>query len=284
MINIAVFAHQEEARIERCLESVVSATSKPDMLNVRVLANGCSDRTVELVTEFCSDRTGFALDVIELGDKSNAWNHYVHSDIDLQANHYFLDGDTWLPALALDAIEKTWDESNDWAVAPLPIGVAENLRHFLHKNRCISGNFYGVSGKFITAVRQADFRLPVGYIGDDSLVSWLLQCGFDARGAPQGVAIVHDTGPVIPRVPINFGSLKMLHKRYKRYALRYYQQEVFYALANNGQLQDLPANAAEIHGHLRRLGPRTLFRFQGIQTLYHPWAIAHIVRGKHDQS
>ena len=280
MINVAVFAHQEEAGIVRCLESVAAATREPTRLDVRVLANGCSDRTVERAAEFCRTHAGFRLDEIALGDKSNAWNHYVHGDIDPDARHYFLDGDNWLPALALDAIESVWDDGRDWAVAPLPIGVAESLRHLLGEHRWISGNFYGVSGEFVSAVRRAEFRLPVGYIGDDSLVSWLLERGLDGNGAPRGVAVVENTGPVIPRVPIDSRNLGMLHRRYKRYALRYYQQEVFYALAGSGRLRELPGDATGIRPHLRALGLRTLLRPQGVQTLYHPWALARIARGR----
>ena len=103
---VAVFAHNEEGSIRRCLESLWWATRRPEDLRVRVLVNGCRDGTEAIVRAFAQAHPQVEPVVLGLGDKANAWNTYVHGEPTAEANHYFLDGDTWLPPHALDVLER----------------------------------------------------------------------------------------------------------------------------------------------------------------------------------
>jgi hypothetical protein len=69
----------------------------------------------------------------------------------------------------------------------------------------------------------------------------------------------------------------MMHNRYKRYAIRHFQQEVLYYLGRENKLNELPAQAKELKKHLFKIGLKALFRFQGLQTLYHPYALIKIL-------
>ncbi|TRX57935.1 glycosyltransferase [Thalassomonas sp. M1454] len=279
-INIAVFAHNESDSIVRCLQSIVQATSSPEKLNVKVLVNGCIDDTALLVNNFSKQYPQFQCVEISLGDKSNAWNHYLYSDIDESQFHFFMDGDNWLPALMLDHIESVGMNSNSIGIAMIPIGVSESLRAFLAENRFISGNFYGVSPRFIQEVKRYNFKLPVGYIGDDSLVMYLLEKGFDYKtGLDENriIEVIESSGPVIPRIKISIKNLKMLHTRYKRYALRHFQQEVFYFLAKQNRLDELPEQAELIKKYMFNIGWKPYLSFYGIQTFYHPYAFFKIL-------
>src|SRR5215813_10375343 len=72
-IPVAVFAHNEENHIIRCLESLsLAADGSP--LSAYVLANGCTDRTEEIVRGYAQTHPGVSLISIAVGDKANAWN------------------------------------------------------------------------------------------------------------------------------------------------------------------------------------------------------------------
>lgn len=279
-INIAVFAHNEEANIERCLGSIREATSQPECLSVKVLVNGSTDRTPDIVSEFCQSYSEFELVNIPVGCKSNAWNTYVYSGIDFSENHYFLDGDNWLSAGALDYVEREFDSSLHSGCACTPMGISESLREFMIEHKFISGNFYGLSGNFLATVVQEGFKLPIGYIGDDSLVQYLLQEGISTSSQVKSILVIPWMGAVVPRPRINAGTVVFLHKRYKRYALRHFQQEVFYYLARNKRLDELPADVSDIAPFVRSIGLKLIFRWCGVQTFYHPWAYLKLRSGK----
>src|SRR5262249_8198554 len=130
-LHLAVFAHNEEKRILRCLESILGATAHPERLRVKVLINGSRDRTETLVRDFAHHHPQIEPVVILLGDKANAWNTYVYEHAGKAPRHVFIDGDVWLPAGTLDAVEAALQAQEPLAVAPLPIGVSESLREFL---------------------------------------------------------------------------------------------------------------------------------------------------------
>lgn len=279
-LNVAIFAHNEEDNIERCILSVIDATTNPERLRITVLINGTKDATMSIVLR-CRERFPqvFVKD-IALGDKSNAWNEYVYDDIDIDGNHYFMDGDNWLPSYCLDKLEGEFDTSKYWGIAPIPLGVSEDLRDFLISNKFISGNLYGVSGEFLQATLESRFKLPVGFIGDDSLVMYMLQEGFGGLGGStktKRIKVIESTGPVIPRIKIGLRVLSFMHNRYKRYAIRHFQQEIFYYLGREGRLGELPINSSDCKKYLSRIGLGPYLKFCGMQTLYHPYALIRML-------
>jgi len=66
-----VLAYNEERHIEACLDSIF--TAEPDRrFEVFVMANGCTDRTEEIVRQYGRRRPEVHLVSIVLGDKCNA--------------------------------------------------------------------------------------------------------------------------------------------------------------------------------------------------------------------
>lgn len=83
-VAIGIFAHQEEDNIS----SIISYYEKQSIINnpdfytkIYILANGCSDKTVQIARE-CIKKSCllniFEIIEIDKGGKSNAWNVYVH--------------------------------------------------------------------------------------------------------------------------------------------------------------------------------------------------------------
>lgn len=277
-ISIAIFAYNEEDNIERCIRSVFSSTRSPEKLEVKVIINGTRDSTKDIVEKLTYEFPGLSFLDIEMGDKSNAWNVFVYGIQDFKKKFYFLDGDNWLPAYSLDFINEAFDTDIFNAIAPTPIGISESLREMLVRNKFISGNFYGVSGSFLeNLVIKHQFKLPIGFIGDDSLVMYLLQEGIGGKDQVKDIKVLQQVGPVIPRVKIDFNTFNFAHSRYKRYAVRHFQQEIFYFLAKNNRLNELPKHAAGLKKFLFKIGPKPFLKLCGVQTLYHPYAILKIL-------
>jgi glycosyltransferase involved in cell wall biosynthesis len=85
-ISIGIFAHNEESNIQSTLDSLSSQDVffLPQFSNteikVSVLANGCTDNTVEIASSYLKTQTCFNGQVIEIekAGKSYTWNQFIH--------------------------------------------------------------------------------------------------------------------------------------------------------------------------------------------------------------
>jgi hypothetical protein len=140
----------------------------------------------------------------------------------------------------------------------------------------ISGNGYGVSSEFIKTVKKNNFKIPIGFIGDDSVVSCILQIWNNESGKQGKVQVISSTGPVIPRVGLSVQNIKMLHNRYKRYAIRHLQQEIFYYLVNEKKIDRLPEHSSDLMFYLKEIKMKKYFTVSPIQLFYIPYAFCKI--------
>src|SRR5207248_3811450 len=92
-LSIGIMAWNEEDSIVTTLESLFGQSAfekfaaRQERCEILVLANGCTDRTVQVATECFlrmerehAWRDGFAARVIEIKEagRNNAWNRFVH--------------------------------------------------------------------------------------------------------------------------------------------------------------------------------------------------------------
>ena len=130
LASIAIFAHNEERTIRRCIDSVLTSSGYFERMRVFVLANGCTDRTVDTVRDITNSAPIVRLVDIPLGDKCNAWNIYVHElapcDTDI---FFFMDGDCWCPANTLESMAcEVAHHPHASAIAGVPLsGVMHQL-------------------------------------------------------------------------------------------------------------------------------------------------------------
>jgi glycosyltransferase involved in cell wall biosynthesis len=264
--SVAVFAHNEEARILDCLKSL------PDSMQVKVLINGSKDRTEQIVREWAATHPNVEPVIIAMGDKANAWNTYVYSGIDFDRNHYFLDGDCSLPANTFEVLEAEFQKGSPLCVAPLPQNVSTSLREFLTKWSLPCGTMYGLSGDFLRRLVADNIRIPVGFIGDDNLMASLLHSNLDEHFGNYDrsrVRIVESVGPIAHRPKkISFEMMRLQRKRLRRYALRRVQMELLNFHVKKHGLRSLPTTAKELSKHWREPGLKWYFRFRGLETPY----------------
>jgi len=99
-VSIGIFAHNEAENILAILKNLNAQNifKNPEFsVKVYLLANGCSDRTVCIATEFLSNKQhSYDLNVIEIerGGKSRTWNFFVHSLVQDESGYViFMDAD-----------------------------------------------------------------------------------------------------------------------------------------------------------------------------------------------
>jgi len=278
---VAVFAHNEESRILDCLKSL------PDSAQVKVLINGSTDRTEQIVREWAATHPNVEPVVIPMGDKANAWNTYVYSGIAFDRNHYFLDGDCTLPPNTLDVLEREFQQGSPLCVAPLPQNVSASLREFLTEWSLPCGTMYGLSGDFLRRVVADNIRIPVGFIGDDNLMASLLHSDLDEHFGNYDrsrVRIVDSVGPIVHRPKkFSFEMMRLQRKRLKRYALRRVQMELLNFHVKKHGLRSLPATAKELSRHWREPGLRWYLRLRGLETPYIWRALWRVYRESRDR-
>jgi hypothetical protein len=101
-IDIAIFAHNEEQNINKIIEQISFQnilSINEYSINVTILANGCTDNTVELAHETILNLgLEHQIEVVDLskGGKSRTWNYFVHSFARQDSDIFiFCDSDIW---------------------------------------------------------------------------------------------------------------------------------------------------------------------------------------------
>ncbi|MGQ8364674.1 glycosyltransferase family A protein [Glaciecola sp. 1036] len=251
--NIAVFAYNEEKHIQQSLKTIYDNVDK-DLNAVYLLANGCTDKTVELAEKFKQTHELDSLNIItiKIGDKCNAWNHYVHK-ISPDANadcHFFVDSDVVfteqcfpkLHALLLNATPTP----NIVAGYPLSGRNLPFYQMLVEERSCFFGNLYGASEQYLEMVRSKKFSLPVGLNWIDSFLTKAANTDiqFHPYNLPNRVIYQKGVGFEFESLsPFKIDDIKLYKNRIARYELGKIQETFLDALA----VEDWPENMREIN-------------------------------------
>lgn len=286
--TIAVFAHNEATNIAACIDSIVNAAGQ-HAFRIYVLANGCSDDTASVVARKQAATRAVSLVTIELADKANAWNHYVHGLASAGATHFFVDGDVTLDGASLQRLD---DYLRSTPIANAAAAVPENgrgktdwIRRMIRHGR-VSGGLYALQGAFVEYLRGQRIRIPVGLIGDDFLVSAF------AKGIPAADAIyrANEKLGVVPDATFRFQSisgrspsaLRAYLRRLIRYRVRSYQLGMVFDVTATHGFQALPANMLDLYREAPRLPG---YYWRGAGTLIDWLAVTQIRKAaKHAQA
>jgi glycosyltransferase involved in cell wall biosynthesis len=246
--SIAVFAHNEARGIAACLDSIYLG-NPPRPFEVHVLANGCADGTESIVAAYARNRPEVQLHAIGLGDKSNAWNFYVHGAAPEAAAHCFVDGDVRVAPGAIAALAAAFERE-------------------VRESHALAGNLYALSADFVARVRAARVRLPVGLIGDDSWVGALALMDLDPRSGwhKERVRVCGDARFAFDSLRWHrVADARLYWRRRIRYGLRRWQTVMLRAHIAEHGIARLPADVRELYpqyAHLCRL------RWSGLDTLF----------------
>jgi glycosyltransferase involved in cell wall biosynthesis len=173
--SIVMFAHNEEKNIQESITSVLSNVDEK-LNQFTVIANGCNDSTASIVKHLIGlDSTNrLTLVELEVGDKCNAWNTYVHKLAHSSDVYFFLDADVRFTTNVFPKMYSKLLQANDVnAIAGLPFS-GRNMQEYksLVENKyCLFGNCYGLKADFIELVKNKGFKLPIGLGWIDSAIT-----------------------------------------------------------------------------------------------------------------
>lgn len=175
--SIALFAHNEEYGIARALDSICNALPSRSDWKVFVLANGCTDRTLDRVCQYREHCPQVIPVLIPLGDKSNAFNIYIQHLADDSPYHFFMDGDIEAGPGSLVAMLNSMESNpTQAAIAGMPLSGRNRAKYIrmIVEWRWLFGGLYLVRRENIDRMRQANIRLPLGLGPEDHFVSKIL--------------------------------------------------------------------------------------------------------------
>lgn len=228
----AVFAYNEESHILRSISSIQNECDN----EIYVLVNGCSDNTFEVVSNYAKDNPQVHPVQIDIGDKANAWNHFVHT-LNLNAQYYyFLDGDCRITKGSVRKAEEEIESSHNEAVingltaTPLQTNKKrENTYRHMKATGGLAGNYYLLRDNFVTRLRKNNIMLPKGTIGEDGLIAalayWNLVpfANWDLNRVivSEGVTFDYDQ-----MNPLSLTDIRLYFRRKVRYSCRYFQNKI----------------------------------------------------------
>ncbi|MES9957938.1 MAG: glycosyltransferase [Sedimenticola sp.] len=255
---VAVFAYNEAKTICAALKSILLATPGEEV-SVFVLANGCGDNTSELVRSSAEFIPHLTLVEFDLADKANAWNKFVHElftddDVDLIKTWFFMDGDVTLGTDAITRLDESFDDSLDAVAAGGMPGSGREMewrRRAMVPSCMLSGNFYALRGEFIRNIRHSKICMPVGLIGDDFFVSWLVSnvSWSNTEPARNSRCVFNDSAEFFYRSlsPWRLNDYKTYLRRLWRYTLRGIQHQMLIMFIMRHGLEAMPSSVDELY-------------------------------------
>lgn len=255
--SIAVFTRNEGRALRNFLASL-DAAAGPNPFRVTLLANGCNNEEEQAIRSLSNEFLHVRVATLAVGDKANAWNHYVHDlaphDDDLgQCTHFFADGDVTLEPNALITL------ANALANAPGAVAAGampasgrdrDAWRVRMAANGILAGGLYALRGNFLLRLRQRGIRMPTGFIGDDWLVSYLAAGNLGESSSNAGESIIFPPDAEFrfrslnPLVPADYATYV---RRLWRYALRGIQFEMLVNLLAIESLESMPSDVFELY-------------------------------------
>lgn len=246
-----MFAYNEADNLAQSLTNMHNNIDER-VQNVYLLANGCTDNTVKVAQQLKEELSFTQLEIVEiaLGDKCNAWNHYVH---EIRANatcHFFVDADVLFSdncfPILYDELVNTQPTPNIVAGYPLSGRNLDFYRMLVEERSCFFGNLYGASQAYIEMVREKEFYLPVGLNWIDSFLTKAANTDiqFLDHNLPERVIYKKDVGFEFESLsPFKLDDIKLYKNRIARYELGMIQEIYLDALA----AEDWPRQMLEIN-------------------------------------
>ena len=267
--NIVMFAYNEQDNIEQSVTSVFRNID--ERLNrFYVIANGCSDLTVQKANEVKKNLNFRSLSVIELeeGDKCNAWNHYMHTIADDSEVHFFVDADVKFTENSFPLMfDKLTSKGNETVVIAGMPQSGRNIafyRSLVIDRACFFGNLYGMKHSFIRRIRENGFYLPKGLNWIDSFLTKAVNTDleFFNYNLPNRTTYLESTGYFFDSLsPFNKSDIKLYFNRIARYELGKFQETYLDAIPVNQWPQDMTGINKQIKGDFAALsGELSLFK------------------------
>lgn len=232
-VQICVVAHNEEAHILGCLDGIRdSLNQSPDVVaEVHIINNGSSDNTQAIAEQYVEKMDNWHAHEVTQGDKANAWNLGVYRYATGDSLTIYIDGDCKITPDTVSALVQACQKHPEaYIFAGIPKTQGRTTDDTIKKTlagHALSGNLFALSPLFVEKVRELNFKLPVGLIGDDSLLAWVSTHDFKlSNGRLDNLLIgVANAEFYYHRLsPTSLSNIRLYFRRLQRYSLRHLQQ------------------------------------------------------------
>jgi glycosyltransferase involved in cell wall biosynthesis len=279
---VMVLAHNEERHIEACLDSIIRSEPRRRYA-IFVMANGCTDGTESVVRAYSKRHPEVALVSIELGDKCNAWNVFVHETVPACVPdsdvYFFMDGDARATSGSFAAMHEALIRepyAHAASAAPVSGRNVESDRAELLALRGLVANLYSLRGSFVQRLRTLNVRIPLKLEGDDGLIGALIKWDLDPQHNQfddRRIVPCADAGyafePMSLSRPIDWVGY---WKRAVRYGRRQYEFQLLGSALKEKGLAGLPRVITELYAKadtlpLRKAGIYTISNWFALQEM-----------------
>jgi hypothetical protein len=168
--------------------------------------------------------------------------------------HVFMDGDVTLEPEALPRLASAFAEvPSARAAGGMPASGRDRQawRVRMVENGTIAGNLYALRPTFVLELRERRLRMPVGLIGDDLFLSWLLTSELWNGTRPvEGPACVFHAGAEFSfrsLSPLRVGDYRTYARRVWRYTRRALQLEMLIGFLRERGLAAMPADVRTLY-------------------------------------
>jgi glycosyltransferase involved in cell wall biosynthesis len=248
-----MFAYNEARHIEKSVRSVLSNVDKR-LKSFIVIANGCTDATVDILRNIKQQLEFTKLEIvdIEIGDKCNAWNEYVHHLHTDSAVHFFTDADVEFTYMAFPKMFDTLlEQTSAQAIAGMPFSGRNKrfYRELIINRSCLFGNCYGVKLDFLKLACQRKFKLPKGLSWIDSAITKAINGDllYQNKNFPNRVTYNETSGYKFRSLnPLRIHDVKLYLSRIARYNVGKLQEKYLEQL----NYQQWPDDLNEINQHI----------------------------------
>lgn len=280
---VMILAHNEERHIVACLDSIFKADLGAP-IQAYVMANGCTDRTEDLVLNYSQRNPSVHLVSIKLGDKCNAWNEFVHKTVPNQcpgqAIYFFMDGDARVVPGSFSAMAKVLESQAKAHAVGAPPASGRSMAHDreeLLRERGLVANLYALRGSFVERCQALDVRIPLKLEGDDGLIGALVRWDLNPKQPMDNLLIAPcaDAGFLFESFKVSRPSQWLAYwKRMVRYGRRQYEFAILGPRLSAGGLAAMPKDIREIYQDADNLS----LRWNGVYTLNNWFALREMRR------
>jgi glycosyltransferase involved in cell wall biosynthesis len=204
-ISVAVFCHNEAARIGACLKSI-AASGRGFRLGVTVIANGTTDDSVPRAQSAVEDANLPAhIYTIAHGDKSNAINHSFYTLRQRAKLHVFVDAYAIVAPNAFSGFAAMLSSHHEAVAAT---GIAGNGRTMaaateetLRDGGRLHGQLHAFRPAFLDRLTEAGLFLPIGLYRGDGLLGSMACHDLDPLDNPWEPSRIKGTVEAVYEIP-----------------------------------------------------------------------------------
>ncbi len=261
-ICIVVLAHNEEARIAACLNSLpLNDTS----VAIHLVVNGSTDATAAIAGGIAAAARNVKVHIFDEGGKARSWNRLLFEELEaFHDTHIFVDGDAEVVPGSVAAMAAALSEHPAVdAVAGLPMNGRKmhSYQQQMREQHGLFGDLYALRGSFLERMKRLSIRLPDDVIGDDGLICAMVKTslGPETQWDDERVAVCEAAGFLCEPVRLfSPSSLRMQYRRMINYSIRHFQNQMISRIMRDIGPKGLPHLLSDIYRReLPSLVPRS---------------------------